>query len=175
MPPPCPPRVKLGRMISGKAPTSSAAARACSSVWTVLDLATSRPILTIACLKSSRSSPFAIASGLAPIISTPYFARTPSLWSSIDRLRAVCPPSVGRRAEALLLESLAGLGARIIELACLADHDGAGADDQDGLEVGAFGHWRSAWTPPTVAAAQIRRKGNWAIRGSRRRFRAQIG
>ncbi len=88
-------------MISGKIPSSSAADRACSGVWTVLDRATSRPILTIARLNSSRSSPLEIASGFAPIISTPYFARTPSLWSSIERLSAVWPPSVGRSAEGL--------------------------------------------------------------------------
>jgi hypothetical protein len=93
------PSVKLGRMMSGKTPTSSAAALASSGFLTVRDFATSRPILIIACLKSSRSSPFAIASGLAPIISTPYLSRMPSLLSSIERLSAVCPPSVGSRAE----------------------------------------------------------------------------
>ena len=86
-------------MMRGNAPISSAAARASSRVCTVRERATSRPILSIACLKSSRSSPLAIAAGLAPIISTPYFARIPCLSSSMDRLSAVWPPSVGRRAE----------------------------------------------------------------------------
>jgi hypothetical protein len=99
MPPPWPPSVKLGLMIRGNEPISSEAARASSEVLTVRDFATSRPIFTIACLKSSRSSPFEIASGFAPIISTPYLARIPFLWSSIERLRAVCPPRVGRSAE----------------------------------------------------------------------------
>jgi hypothetical protein len=40
----------------------------------------------------------------------------------------------------LLAERLAGLGARIVELAGLADDDGTGADDQDALEVRALGH-----------------------------------
>ena len=37
MPPPWPPSVKLGRMMSGKAPIASAAALASSSLFTVLD------------------------------------------------------------------------------------------------------------------------------------------
>ena len=41
---------------------------------------------------------------------------------------------------AFLAQGLAGLGAGIIELAGLADDDGAGADEQDLLEIGAFGH-----------------------------------
>ena len=41
---------------------------------------------------------------------------------------------------ALLTQGLAGLGAGIVELAGLADDDGAGADDEDLLDVGALGH-----------------------------------
>ena len=41
---------------------------------------------------------------------------------------------------ALVLERLAGLRAGIVELAGLADDDRAGADDQDRLNVGSFGH-----------------------------------
>ncbi len=41
---------------------------------------------------------------------------------------------------AFLAESLAGLGARVIELAGLADNDGAGADDHDAVKVGTLGH-----------------------------------
>jgi hypothetical protein len=41
---------------------------------------------------------------------------------------------------ALLPQGLARLGAGIIELARLADDDGTGADDQDGMDVGALGH-----------------------------------
>ncbi len=39
-----------------------------------------------------------------------------------------------------LAERLAGLGAGVVELASLADDDGAGADDQDRLEVSSLGH-----------------------------------
>jgi hypothetical protein len=45
----------------------------------------------------------------------------------------------------LFLERLAGLGAGIVELAGLADDDGAGADDQDGFEVCTLGHRASSY------------------------------
>ena len=41
---------------------------------------------------------------------------------------------------AFLAERLARLGAGVIELAGLTDDDRAGADEQNGLDVGAFGH-----------------------------------
>src|SRR5207253_6602440 len=41
---------------------------------------------------------------------------------------------------ALGLQSLAGLGPRIIELAGLADDDRPGPDDQDGFDIRAFRH-----------------------------------
>ena len=47
-------------------------------------------------------------------------------------------------AIALGLQRLARLRAGIVELAGLADDDRAGADDQDGGDVGAFGHWSVA-------------------------------
>ena len=43
-------------------------------------------------------------------------------------------------AVALGLQRLAGLGAGIVELAGLADDDGAGADDEDGLDIRALRH-----------------------------------
>ncbi len=43
-------------------------------------------------------------------------------------------------AVALGPQGLAGLDAGVVELAGLADDDGAGADDQDGLDVCTFGH-----------------------------------
>ncbi len=43
-------------------------------------------------------------------------------------------------AVALLAQRLAGLGAGIVELAGLADDDGAGADDQDAFYVCTFWH-----------------------------------
>ena len=41
---------------------------------------------------------------------------------------------------ALLAQGAAGLGAGIVELASLADHDGAGAYDQNLLDIGTLGH-----------------------------------
>ncbi len=41
---------------------------------------------------------------------------------------------------ALGLQSLAGLGSRIVELAGLADDDRSGPDDEDGLDIRALGH-----------------------------------
>ena len=52
-------------------------------------------------------------------------------------------------AVALFLQRLDRLGAGIVEFAGLADHDGTGADDQDGGDVGSFGH-------------QVSGAGNWA-------------
>ncbi len=43
-------------------------------------------------------------------------------------------------AVAFLAQGLAGLDAGVVEFAGLADDDGAGADEEDGFEVGAFGH-----------------------------------
>ena len=40
----------------------------------------------------------------------------------------------------LLAQGLAGLGAGIVELAGLPDHDGAGADDHNGVDIGTFRH-----------------------------------
>src|SRR3546814_2183549 len=49
-------------------------------------------------------------------------------------------------AIALLLERLDRLRPRIVELARLTDNDRAGADDEDGLDVGSFGHqFFSGW------------------------------
>ena len=49
---------------------------------------------------------------------------------------------------ALLAQRLAGLRAGVVEFAGLADHDRAGADDQDALDVGAFWH---VSVPPSCA------------------------
>jgi len=45
-------------------------------------------------------------------------------------------------AVTFLAEGLASLGAGVIKLAGLTDHNGTGADNKDGLEVGALGHGR---------------------------------
>jgi len=42
----------------------------------------------------------------------------------------------------LLAKGLAGLCARVIKLASLTDDNRAGANDEDGLQIGAFGHGR---------------------------------
>ena len=57
---------------------------------------TSRP--STMALNFSRSSPAWMASKDAPIISTPYLARTPPLCSATAVLRAVWPPRVARMA-----------------------------------------------------------------------------
>ena len=54
-------------------------------------------------------------------------------------------------AVAVGLEDLARLGAGIVELARLADDDGAGADDEDAFDVFALGHVYSS--PPEAAFA----------------------
>ncbi len=41
---------------------------------------------------------------------------------------------------AFRFQRFAGLGAGIVELAGLADDDRSGADDEDGMKVGAAGH-----------------------------------
>ncbi len=57
-----------------------------------------RPIFVIAALNFERSSALSIASGDAPISSTPYFASTPWRNRSSAQLSAVWPPIVGRIA-----------------------------------------------------------------------------
>ena len=46
--------------------------------------------------------------------------------------------------EPLLLQRLARLGSRVVELARLTDDDGAGADDENFFKVGTFGHYCSS-------------------------------
>jgi hypothetical protein len=58
---------------------------------------------------------------------------------------------------ALGLQDLAGLGARVVELAGLADDDGPGADEQDRVEVGAAGHGQRPRPPSTRAANSSKR------------------
>ena len=45
--------------------------------------------------------------------------------------------------EALGAQRLAGLRARVVELARLPDDDRAGADDENALQISAFGHQRA--------------------------------
>ncbi len=87
-PPPEPPSVNDGRKMTGK-PMRSAASLASSMVRATSARALSRPILSIAALKSSRSSALRMASTLAPISSTPCSARMPRSASSNVRFNAV--------------------------------------------------------------------------------------
>src|SRR5674476_295262 len=145
---------------------------------TSCDCGVSRPILRMASLNSRRSSAFLMASILAPISSTPYFSSTPASASSTERFRPVWPDDLfeigqGQRFDVGLIgevrirhdggrigidqddlvavgaQRLSRLRAGIIELAGLPDDDGAGADDQDAVEVVASRHaiWprASAW------------------------------
>ena len=90
--------VKEGRRMTGKPPISSTFCSAPSMVRAVNAFGTPRPMRPIAALKRSRSSAFSMASGLAPMSSTPCFSSTPRLARVSPRLSAVCPPSVGRSA-----------------------------------------------------------------------------
>ncbi len=62
------------------------------------DFAEPRPIFVIASLNFWRSSALSIASGDAPISSTPYFSSTPWWNRSSAQFSAVWPPIVGRIA-----------------------------------------------------------------------------
>jgi hypothetical protein len=62
------------------------------------DLGTSNPISTIAERNRSRSSAVRMASGRAPMTSTPKRSNTPRSASWMVRLSAVWPPMVGSRA-----------------------------------------------------------------------------
>ena len=97
MPPPVPPKVKLGRMTVGK-PTDFCTTQASSIEWAMPERAEPKPILVIASLNLSRSSALSMASGLAPINSTWYLSSTPWRHRSSAQLRAVWPPMVGKMA-----------------------------------------------------------------------------
>ena len=95
---PLPPKVRDGRMISGRLASSRRTAMASSSVCAYPLRGRSRPTRPMASLKRSRSSAFLMASSRAPIISTPKRSSTPVSASSMARLSAVWPPKVGSSA-----------------------------------------------------------------------------
>ena len=98
MPVPLPPRMNAGRMTTGR-PIRATAAIASSIVWAVADGGTFSPMPCIATLNRSRSSAVAMASALAPMSSgVPGRPTALRSTSSIARLSAVCPPSVGSTA-----------------------------------------------------------------------------
>ena len=98
IPPPEPPSVNDGRMITGK-PILPANSSPSLVLFTNADLGTSSPIFCIASLKNRRSSAFLMALIWAPIRLTLYFSRTPPSESSMAKFSAVCPPTVGRIAK----------------------------------------------------------------------------
>jgi hypothetical protein len=55
---------------------------------------------------------------------------------------------------AFLAQRLAGLCSRIVEFAGLADDDRPRADDQDGVDIGAFGHLFLCLPEPSVRAGR---------------------
>mmetsp|Transcript_31062 Transcript_31062/g.77287 ORF Transcript_31062/g.77287 Transcript_31062/m.77287 type:complete len:311 (+) Transcript_31062:3613-4545(+) len=114
MPPPEPPRVKAGRMMSGKEPISSAIFTASSQLFAVPEGGVFRPIFCMASLKSCRSSALLMASSLAPMSSTPYFSSTPLSASVLVRLSAVCPPMVGRSAQGLSLARMSSTNSGVM-------------------------------------------------------------
>ena len=106
MPVPLPPRMKLGRTMMGK-PMSVAISSASPKEWAKPERGTSRPMSCMAALNRSLSSAVAIASGRAPMTSTPYRSSTPVSTSRMVRLRAVCPPRVGSSASGRSLSMMA--------------------------------------------------------------------
>ena len=70
MPVPLPPRMKLGRTMTGN-PISTAISSASASEWAKPERGTSSPMLSMAALNWSRSSAVVMASGRAPMTSTP--------------------------------------------------------------------------------------------------------
>src|SRR5437899_2455596 len=71
MPPPVPPRVNAGRMMSGNVPISATIRSRSARERATPDRGTSSPMRNIASLNNCRSSPFAMACAFAPINFTP--------------------------------------------------------------------------------------------------------
>ncbi len=96
IPPPVPPSVYAGRLMTGN-PTRSAKARPSCTVCTVRLSMTGSPMRSSNSLNACRSSAMRMLSSGVPSRATPHFCSTPALASSIARFRPVCPPSVGSR------------------------------------------------------------------------------
>ena len=97
MPPPVPPKVKLGRMTVGK-PTCFWTSQASSMLWAMPERAEPSPIWVMASLNFRRSSALSMACGVAPINSTWCLSKTPLRHRSKAQFKAVCPPIVGKMA-----------------------------------------------------------------------------
>ncbi len=112
MPPPDPPKVKLGLTIKGKpapeipAEISFLTAFASEMVCATPDLAVFNPIFSIATLNFLLSSALSIASRLAPINSIFKRSNIPSSESASAKFSAVCPPIVGKIASGFSLSSI---------------------------------------------------------------------
>ena len=135
MPPPVPPRVKAGRMMSGKRPIFSATGAGFLQVVGVPLTGTSRPMESIRSLNTWRSSPRSMASGLAPIISTPYLSSVPR------RIQGHGGVEGGLAAERGQQDELAR-PADALHLLDFAGDDFLDALGRDRLDVGAVGELR---------------------------------
>ena len=200
MPPPEPPRVKLGRRTQGR-PISSRTARASSRLCGQAAAALSRPISSMHCLEQVAVLGLAdrLGAGADELAAVPrqrpaLGQRQPDVQPGLaaerrqdgvglldgddllddlgrDRLDvgAVGHLGVGHDGGRVrvdqhhlvpfLAERLARLGARVVELAGLADDDRAGADDQDLVDVGSLGHGASLPLPLARKAAPARKLG----------------
>mmetsp|Transcript_23837 Transcript_23837/g.81264 ORF Transcript_23837/g.81264 Transcript_23837/m.81264 type:complete len:298 (-) Transcript_23837:292-1185(-) len=105
MPPPVPPSVNAGRMMSGKS-ILSATASASSMVSHVSLDGVLRPIFCIASLNSWRSSALLMGPSLAPMSSMPRRSSVPSSARALARFSAVWPPMVGRTASGASFSSI---------------------------------------------------------------------
>ncbi len=112
MPPPVPPRVKLGRITAGR-PVCASAARASSRLCAIALRGLSMPIADMASRNLRRSSARSITSARAPMSSTPCRASAPDACSRIATLSAVWPPIVGRIASgfsrAIIFSTISGV------------------------------------------------------------------
>ena len=97
IPPPVPPMVNAGRMITGNPILS---ANSCAS-WTLLAMAdsgTGSCNFCIRFLNNSRSSAWSMALNLVPSNSIPSSSKMPVLLSFIARFNPIWPPMVGKMA-----------------------------------------------------------------------------
>ncbi len=100
--PPVPPSVKEGRTTTGNR-ISRTIFSASSMSEAYPEGGISRPIFSIDCRKSNRSSAFLMESVSTPTSWMLYFPKICFSWSSRARFNAFCPPKVGRTASGLSL------------------------------------------------------------------------
>ena len=100
MPPPVPPRVNAGLIITGY-PISLAKSIAPCRVLTISDSGTGSFNSLINSRNRSRSSALLIAESFVPKTSTLHSAKIPDFCNSIAIFSPVCPPKVGNNASGL--------------------------------------------------------------------------